>query len=94
MAINYDFSADPNAAPTNRAIPSFIDALAKGYQMSQMPKQMKMKQQLAQAQIDQLNSETGFNQTKQQYYGDDINSQIAARQAQAQEAEARTGLTN
>ena len=94
MAINYNFSADPNAAPNNRAIPSFIDALAKGYQMSQMPKQMKMKQQLDQAQLADLQARTGLTNQQSQYYGDDINSQIAERQAQAEEAQARTGLTN
>lgn len=66
MAINYNFSADPNAVPNNRAIPSFVDALTKGYQMSQMPKQIKMQNQLTQAQIDQLKSLTALRQTQAQ----------------------------
>lgn len=52
MPIQYpDFRADPNAVPQLKGLPTFVESLQKGYQMAQLPEQMRMQRAMQQQQL-------------------------------------------
>ena len=105
MAIQYpDFNADPNAVPKIGGWPEFIKSFQQGYQLSQMPQQMRMKQAMMQAQLQHQQDENRYYPQQQQQALDlgaeDITGKRLSNQAfpamnaaQLAELKARTGQT-
>lgn len=99
MPIQYpDFRADPNGAPKISGWPSFIESLSKGYQLAQMPQQVRDQNALRQAQLSKAQSEAQYYPQMQQAA---LESQQQQNQynpsiwdSQINESNAKTGLTN
>lgn len=94
MAIQYpSFTADPNSVPKINGLPGLIDSVQKGYQLSQLPDQLKMQQQLQAAKLQQAQQQSYYYPKQQeaelqgkllqnQYYPQMQNAQLAQDAAQ------------
>lgn len=86
MAIQYpSFRADPNAVPQISGWPQVIKSFQQGYQLSQMPEQMRQQKASDAAKLQYLRAQTEAQDLNNQYYVPNIESQIALRNAQAQQ---------
>lgn len=76
MAVQYpSYRADPNAVPQINGAPGFISAVQKGYQLAQLPEQMKQEAILRRAQAQKA-------QVDAQYAEPEAQGRIAQQQAQ------------
>lgn len=83
MANQPVFRADPNAVPQINGWPGVINSIQKGYQLAQLPQQMKMQQMLQAAQLQKYQAETEGQNLNNQYYGQEAEQRIAASKAGA-----------
>lgn len=81
MANQPVFRADPNAVPQINGWPGLINSIQKGYQLAQLPQQMKMQQMLQAAQLQKYQAETEGQNLNNQYYGQEAEQRIAASKA-------------
>lgn len=80
MAIQYpDFRADPNAVPQLKGLPTFVESLQKGYQMAQLPEQMRMQRAMQQQQLQKGAMDNYYMPLKSQA---DLAQSAAATQGQ------------
>lgn len=81
MANQPVFRADPNAVPQINGWPGVLNSIQKGYQLAQLPQQMKMQQMLQAAQLQKYQAETEGQNLSNQYYGPEAEQRIAASKA-------------